>query len=66
MAATLANKRINPITKEKAVDNCYIKDILSVMYTCGMYNFAGEWVYKVGIPAKSGLCGGIIAVVPGH
>jgi glutaminase len=42
MAATLANKRINPIIKEKAVDNCYIKDILTVMYTCGMYNFAGE------------------------
>ncbi|MBD2692210.1 glutaminase A [Anabaena catenula] len=64
MAATLANKGINPITKEKAVDNRYIKDILSVMYTCGMYNFAGEWAYNVGIPAKSGVCGGIIAVVP--
>ena len=34
------------------------------MYTCGMYNFAGEWVYKVGLPAKSGVCGGIIVVVP--
>nr|WP_026104365.1 glutaminase A [Anabaena sp. PCC 7108] len=64
MAATLANKGINPITKEKAVDNRYVKDILSVMYTCGMYNFAGEWAYNVGIPAKSGVCGGIIAVVP--
>ncbi|QYX33545.1 glutaminase A [Sphaerospermopsis torques-reginae ITEP-024] len=66
MAATLANKGINPITKEKAVDSCYIKDILSVMYTCGMYNFAGEWAYKVGIPAKSGVSGGILAVVPGQ
>ncbi|MGM3304827.1 glutaminase A [Anabaena sp. WFMT] len=66
MAATLANKGINPITKEKAVDNRYIKDILSVMYTCGMYNFAGEWAYNVGLPAKSGVCGGIIAVVPGQ
>ncbi|NET01408.1 MAG: glutaminase A [Sphaerospermopsis sp. SIO1G2] len=65
MAATLANKGVNPITKEKAIDSQYIKDILSVMYTCGMYNFAGEWAYKVGIPAKSGVCGGIIAVVPG-
>jgi glutaminase len=64
MAATLANKGINPMTKEQAVDSCYVKDILSVMYTCGMYNFAGEWAYKVGIPAKSGVCGGIIAVVP--
>ncbi|BAZ28695.1 putative glutaminase [Cylindrospermum sp. NIES-4074] len=64
MAATLANKGINPITGEQAVESRYIKDILSVMYTCGMYNFAGEWAYKIGIPAKSGVCGGIIAVVP--
>ncbi|MBD2387736.1 glutaminase A [Cylindrospermum sp. FACHB-282] len=64
MAATLANKGINPLTEERAVDSRYIKDILSVMYTCGMYNFAGEWAYKIGIPAKSGVCGGIIAVVP--
>ncbi len=64
MAATLANSGINPITGEQAVDSRCIKDILSVMYTCGMYNFAGEWAYKIGIPAKSGICGGIIAVVP--
>ncbi|MUG96621.1 glutaminase A [Scytonema sp. UIC 10036] len=64
MAATLANKGINPITGEQSVDNRYIKDILSVMYTCGMYNFAGEWAYKIGIPAKSGISGGIIAVIP--
>jgi glutaminase len=64
MAATLANRGINPITGERAVDHQYIKDILSVMYTCGMYNFAGEWAYTVGIPAKSGVCGGIFAVVP--
>ena len=64
MAATLANKGINPLTGEQAVESCYIKDILSVMYTCGMYNFAGEWAYKIGLPAKSGVCGGIIAVVP--
>ncbi|MDP5338627.1 MAG: glutaminase A [Nodularia sp. (in: cyanobacteria)] len=64
MAATLANKGINPVTDEQAVDSRYIKDILSVMNTCGMYNFAGEWAYKVGIPAKSGVCGGIMAVVP--
>jgi len=64
MAATLANKGINPVTGERAVESCYIKDILSVMYTCGMYNFAGEWAYKVGLPAKSGVCGGIIVIVP--
>lgn len=64
MAATLANKGINPITGEQAVESCYVKDILSVMYTCGMYNFTGQWVYKVGLPAKSGVSGGIIVVVP--
>jgi glutaminase len=64
MAATLANNGVNPITKERAVDSTYVKDILSVMYTCGMYNFAGEWAYKIGLPAKSGVSGGIIVVVP--
>lgn len=64
MAATLANKGVNPITGDRAVSPQYTRDILSVMYTCGMYNFAGEWAYKVGIPAKSGVSGGIIAVVP--
>lgn len=64
MAATLANRGVNPITKEKAISSCYVRDILSVMYTCGMYNYAGEWAYKVGIPAKSGVSGGIIAVIP--
>ena len=64
MAATLANHGLNPITKERAVAACYTRDILSVMYTCGMYNFAGEWAYTVGLPAKSGVSGGVIAVVP--
>jgi glutaminase len=64
MAATLANGGINPITGDRAVEAKYIRDILSVMYTCGMYNFAGEWGYTVGLPAKSGVSGGIITVVP--
>jgi glutaminase len=64
MAATLANQGRHPITGVQAVDADYIRDILSVMYTCGMYNFAGEWAYRVGIPAKSGVSGGILAVVP--
>ena len=65
MAATLANHGKNPITQVQAVNEDYVRDLLSVMYTCGMYNRAGEWAYRVGIPAKSGVSGGILAVVPG-
>jgi len=64
MAATLANCGINPITQQRAVEARYLRDILTVMYTCGMYNVAGEWAYKVGLPAKSGVSGGIVVVVP--
>jgi glutaminase len=64
MGATLANNGVNPLTGKKAINPEYVKDILSVMQTCGMYDFAGEWIYKVGFPAKSGVGGGIIAVVP--
>jgi len=53
MAATLANGGVNPLTNERAVDAQYIRDILTVMYTCGMYDYAGEWAYSVGLPAKS-------------
>lgn len=66
MAATLANRGINPLNQVQAVASCYIRDILSVMYTCGMYNFAGEWAYKIGLPAKSGVSGGLIVVIPGR
>jgi glutaminase len=66
MGATLANRGVNPITEQRAVAAEYVQDILSVMYTCGMYNFAGEWSYRVGIPAKSGVSGNIMAVVPGQ
>ena len=65
MGATLANNGVNPLTSERALKADYVRDLLSVMYTCGMYDFAGEWVYQVGFPAKSGVGGGIIGVVPG-
>ena len=65
MAATLANGGTNPITGRQAIERPYVRDILSVMYTCGMYDFAGQWAYEVGIPAKSGVSGGILAVIPG-
>lgn len=66
MAATLANGGVNPITGERALDEHYVQDVVSVMLTCGMYDYSGEWTYRVGIPAKSGVGGGITAVVPGQ
>ena len=65
MGATLANAGVNPVTKERAIDRQYVKDVLSVMLTCGMYDYAGEWIYRIGMPSKSGVGGGIIAVSPG-
>jgi glutaminase len=66
MAATLANGGINPLTNQRAIQEDYVGDLLTVMYTCGMYDFAGEWSYRIGLPAKSGVSGGILAVVPGQ
>jgi len=66
MAATLANRGVNPLTGERAIRRDYIRDLLTVMHTCGMYNYAGQWAYTVGLPAKSGVSGGVIAVVPGQ
>lgn len=65
MAATLANGGVQPCTKKKILNKEYIHDILSLMFTCGMYDSAGEWAYTVGLPAKSGVSGGVLAVVPG-
>ncbi len=66
MAATLANGGVNPATGQRAVAAEHLGAILSVMTTCGMYDFAGEWVARVGMPAKSGVGGGIVAVLPGQ
>ncbi len=66
MAATLANQGRNPQTLEQAIAPEYVDNILSVMATCGMYDFSGEWIYRVGLPAKSGVGGGIMAVLPGQ
>jgi glutaminase len=54
------------VTGERALDPTNVDEVLSVMTTCGMYDFAGEWVYSVGMPAKSGVAGGILAVLPGQ
>lgn len=66
MAATLANHGTNPRTGQRVFQPEVVRDILTLMSTCGMYNYAGEWAYEVGIPAKSGVAGGIMAVIPGQ
>jgi glutaminase len=66
MAATLANRGINPVTGKQAIRGEYVESVLGVMSSCGMYDFAGEWIFKVGLPAKSGVAGGVIAVLPGQ
>jgi glutaminase len=66
MAATLANGGVNPLTKVAVIDPHYVRDVLSVMNSCGMYNYAGQWSYEVGMPAKSGVSGCILAVIPGQ
>ncbi len=66
MAATLANNGVNPVTGKRAIDEQYVKNVLSVMQSCGMYDYSGEWSYRIGLPAKSGVSGGIIAVLPGQ
>lgn len=66
MAATLANKGINPLTGKQIVSARVVRQVLSVMTTCGMYNSAGDWVTQVGIPAKSGVAGGLLGALPGQ
>lgn len=65
MAATLANGGYNPVTKKTVVKPETVKYVLPVMATAGLYDDAGQWLYATGLPAKSGVGGGIIAVVPG-
>ena len=66
MAATLANGGVNPLTGERVLERDLVDRVLSVMTTCGMYDSAGEWVVDVGMPAKSGVGGGVLAVLPGQ
>jgi glutaminase len=64
MGATLANGGTNPLTGRRAMPAEHVRDVISVMLTCGMYDAAGQWFYDVGIPAKSGVSGGIVAAIP--
>ena len=66
MGATLANGGVHPSTGRRALQRHHVRDVLTLMFTCGMYDTSGTWAYHVGLPAKSGVSGGIVAVVPGR
>jgi glutaminase len=63
-AATLANAGINPLTGDKIFQSNTVRHCLSLMLSSGMYDFSGEFAFKIGIPAKSGVSGGLLAVIP--
>jgi glutaminase len=65
MAATLANGGKNPVTGKQVINPENIPEVLAVMATAGLYDDSGKWLYRTGLPAKSGVGGGIIAVSPG-
>jgi glutaminase len=66
MAATLANGGRNPITSKQVIDTQHVPGVLAVMATAGLYDESGKWLFATGLPAKSGVGGGIIAVAPGR
>jgi glutaminase len=66
MAATLANGGQNPVTSKRVLDGEKVPGVLAVMATAGLYDDSGKWLYHTGLPAKSGVGGGIIAVSPGR
>jgi glutaminase len=66
MAATLANGGKNPVTGKQVMKTENVPEVLAVMATAGLYDDSGKWLYHTGLPAKSGVGGGIIAVSPGR
>jgi glutaminase len=66
MGATLANLGVNPLTKKRVMNANDVPELLAVMATAGFYDESGEWMYTAGLPAKTGVGGGIVAVVPGR
>lgn len=65
MAGTLANRGVNPVTRKRVMKSENVPQLLAVMSTAGLYDDSGRWLWKVGLPAKSGVGGGLIAVAPG-
>jgi len=65
MGATLANSGVNPVTHQRVMDARYVPKVLAIMMMAGFYNESGMWAFTAGLPAKTGVGGGIVAVVPG-
>lgn len=65
MGATLANGGVNPKSGDRLISSTNLRHVLSILFTCGMYNYSGEWAFDVGLPAKSGISGGILLIIPG-
>ena len=65
VAATLANAGICPLTGKRVFQSTTVRDCLSMMYSCGMYDYSGEFAFTIGLPAKSGVAGAIMLVIPG-
>ena len=65
LGIVLANDGVNPFTKKHWLAPGYVRTIKSIMFTCGMYDFSGEFGVRVGIPAKSGVGGGLVCAVKG-
>jgi glutaminase len=66
MAGTLANGGVNPLSNKRLLDQAYVPKILAEMAVEGLYDTSGAWQYDVGLPAKSGVGGGIMAISPGN
>lgn len=66
MSATLGNAGVHPVSGEEIIPHDSVRQALSIITTCGMYDAAGDWVSRVGIPAKSSVAGGIIGALPGQ
>lgn len=65
MAGTLANAGKNPVTRKQVMTSENVPELLAVMATAGLYDDSGKWLFRTGMPGKSGVGGGIIAVSPG-
>jgi glutaminase len=64
IAATLANGGVNPLTGKRIFSSQTVRDCLSLMYSCGMYDYSGQFAFQIGLPAKSGVAGLVMLVIP--